>query len=321
MDTLLHSISYAGTWGQAFLTVEQFVDKAAELGFDGVLLAAKRPHVSLLDFDARARARLREQIGKRKLRRVALAGYNNFTADLEHGDIPNQEIQIHYVAELARLAGDLGGDLVRIFTGYEHPAASYTAQWSLVVAALKQCARRAAEFGVTIGVQNHHDIAAGYESQYDLIQAVDEPNCKALFDAWAPALHGVDIVAAARRMGPITAHTTIANYQRRPRYKYDPAAVNYQPLTPYVQAVPIEEGFIDYRGFLNALCDSGFRGSVAYEMCSPLQGGGSMENLDRCARLFLEFIGRVRREVAAKAGSQSRSQAAAFDRPGENTSK
>ena len=48
--------------------------------------------------------------------------------------------------------GDLGGDLVRIFTGYEHPAAGYIAQWNLVVAAIKQCARRAAEFGVTIGV-------------------------------------------------------------------------------------------------------------------------------------------------------------------------
>ncbi|MEK7403780.1 MAG: hypothetical protein AAB225_01605 [Acidobacteriota bacterium] len=73
--------------------------------------------------------------------------------------------------------------------------------------------------------------------------------------------------------------------------------VNYTPLTPYVQAVPIEEGFIDYRAFLTALHASGFRGSVAYEMCSPLEGGGRMENLDRCARLFLEFLGRVRQET------------------------
>ena len=86
-------------------------------------------------------------------------------------------------------------------------------------------------------------------------------------------------------------------YQRRPRYKYEPAVVNYTPLTPYVQAVPIEEGFIDYRAFLTALHASGFRGSVAYEMCSPLEGGGRMENLDRCARLFLEFLGRVRQET------------------------
>lgn len=290
MDALLHSISYAGTWGQAFLTVEQFVDKAAELGYDGVLLAAKRPHVSLLDFERRARTRLRRRIEKRGLRRVVVAGYNNFTADLEHADIPNQEIQIQYVTELARLAAELGADLVRIFTGYESPAASYSAQWNLVVSALKQCARRAARFGVTLGVQNHHDIAAGFESLYDLLQAVDEPNCKAMFDAWAPALQGADILAAARKMGAVTAHTTIADYQRRPRYRYEPAVVNYTPLAPYVLAVPIGQGFIDYRAFLGALREGGFQGTVAYEMCSPLAGGGSMENLDRCARLFLEFI-------------------------------
>jgi sugar phosphate isomerase/epimerase len=70
--------------------------------------------------------------------------------------------------------------------------------------------------------------------------------------------------------------------------------VNYEPLTPAIRAVPIEEGFIDYGAFLGALRDGGFRGSVAYEMCSPLEGGGGMENLDACARRFVEFLRRFR---------------------------
>jgi len=70
-----------------------------------------------------------------------------------------------------------------------------------VVSAIKECSRRASEFGVTIGVQNHHDLAAGFESQYDMIAAVDEPNCKALFDAWAPALHGADLGAGRTQDG------------------------------------------------------------------------------------------------------------------------
>jgi hypothetical protein len=41
---------------------------------------------------------------------------------------------------------------------------------------------------------------------------------------------------------------------------------------------------------LAALRDGGYRGPVAYEMCSPLRGGGSIENLDRCARKFLEYM-------------------------------
>jgi sugar phosphate isomerase/epimerase len=286
----LHSVSYSGSWGQPALTLEQFVDKAADLGFDGVMLMAKRPHLSVLDYDGKQRARLRQHLEQRTMRDLCIAGYNNFTADLEHGEIPHREIQIQHITELARLASDLGGKLVRIFTGYEHPAAGYTPQFNMVSAAIKECAQRAAEFGVTIGVQNHHDLAAGYETQNDLLEAIAEPNCKALFDAWAPALHGADVMAAARKMAAITAHTTIANYQRRPRYRYDGAVVNYTALTPYVQAVPIDEGFIDYRGFLTEMRNSGFVGSVAYEMCSPLAGGAGMENLDRYARRFLQFM-------------------------------
>ena len=77
--------------------------------------------------------------------------------------------------------------------------------------------------------------------------------------------------------------------------------VNYTARTPYVQAVPIDEGFIDYAKFLGSLRSGGFRGSVAYEMCSPLLGGGSMENLDRYAARFLEFFQKFRGHASSVA--------------------
>jgi sugar phosphate isomerase/epimerase len=287
---LLHSVSYAGFWGQAFLSLDRFIDKAAELGYDGVMLMAKRPHLSVLDYGPAECARLREKIESHNLRPVCLAGYTNFTADLEHSDIPHREMQIRHVAELARMARDLGGGLVRIFTGYENPAATYAAQWKILVDTLRESARRASEYGVTLGVQNHHDIAAGYEVMHDLIQEVNEANCRAMFDAWSPFLHGADLLAAARKMAPLTVHTTIADYQLRPRYRYHPTVVNYTAETPLVQAVPMGQGAIDYRRFLGALREGGFRGSIAYEMCSPLLTGGSIESLDGCARTFLDYI-------------------------------
>ena len=78
-----------------------------------------------------------------------------------------------------------------------------------------------------------------------------------------------------------------------------PALVNYEPLTPSIQAVPIDEGFIDYQSFLTALERGGFEGTVAYEMCSPLLGGGSEENLDRYARKFLAFLRSFRQASVA----------------------
>ena len=294
-ELILHSVSYSGSWGQHALTVEEFVDKAADLGYEGVMLMAKRPHLSVLDWDRAARRRLRAKLESRGLSAVCIAGYTNFTADLEHGDIPHREIQIRHVADLAEMASDLGGRLVRVFTGYESAAATPHAQWKMIVSSLRECARRAAQAGVTIGVQNHHDLACGFESLDDLIREVDEPNCQAMFDAWAPALQGADLAAAAARLAPQSVHTTVANYQVRPRYKYVPELVNYVKQTPEVQAVPIDEGFIDYKAFFSALEAGGYSGTVAYEMCSPIRGGGGIENLDCYARKFLQFMASFRR--------------------------
>lgn len=286
----LFSVSYSGSWGQTRLSLEQFVDKAAELGCRGVMLGGKRPHLSPLDWTPRKLGALRKRIERHGFEKIIVAAYNNFSADLEHGEVPMREIQIAHVTDLARITAELGGDLVRVFSAYEHPARGYLPHWNLVVECLRECCLRAAAYGVTIGVQNHHDIAVDYRSLKDLIATVDEPNCKALFDAWAPALQGTDIVEAASAMAPVTVHTTVANYRLRPRFRYDSEAVNYEPKIPYAQAVPIDEGFIDYKAFFDALVGGGFDGSVAYEMCSPIQGGGSEENLDRYVRGFLEFL-------------------------------
>ncbi len=292
LPLLLHSVSYSGSWGQAALTMERFVEKAASLDFGGVMLMAKRPHLSLLDFDAARRRQLRDQLAAAGLKHNVLAGYTNFTADLEHAEIPQREMQIHNVEALAQLGAEIGAPYVRIFTGYEHPAAPFSAQWRMIVDALRECARRAAAMGVTLVLQNHHDVAVGWESFRDLLLEVNEPNLKAGFDAWAPALHGDDLAAAAAALAPLMVHTTVADYVRRPRHRYEPSLVNYVPATPFVQAVPFGEGFIDYRAFFDAAVKSGYTGGVAYEMCSPLLGGGAEENLDRYARTFVEWMQR-----------------------------
>jgi sugar phosphate isomerase/epimerase len=309
--TLLHSVSYAGFWGQAALSLDAFVDKAADLGYGGVMLMAKRPHLSVLDYDASRLANLRERLERRGLREIVIAGYNDFTTGLDRPDIPHREYQIAHVTHLAQMAQALGAKSVRIFTGYEYPSVAYSAQWKLVVDTLRECSKRAADLGVTLGVQNHHDLAAGYETLHDLLQTVDHPSCRAMFDAWAPYLQGTDLRAAATRMGPLTVHTTIADYQRRPRYRYDANVVNYLPATPLVQAVPMGEGEIDYATFLRNLRDSGFTGSIAYEMCSPLLHGGDMATLDRYATRFLEFLCQVYSEESKPCPRTNPTQVAA----------
>ena len=75
--------------------------------------------------------------------------------------------------------------------------------------------------------------------------------------------------------------TTLADYVRLPRFRYMPGLVNYQRLDDSVRAVPLGEGFLDLAGFFEGLKEGGFKGYVAYEMCSPVRGGGSEENRSR----------------------------------------
>jgi len=292
--TALHSVSYAGVWqGQTRLALLDFLAKAKTLGYDAVMLMAKRPHLSALDYDEGACRELQRRVEDLGLKVACLAGYTDFCLGLDRPDIPMREMQILYVRELSRMARALGCNLIRVFTGYDDLKTPFDQQWTMCVAHLKECAREAAHFGVTLGIQNHHDTAVHFESLADLLQEIDEPNCKLMYDAWAPALHGMDPAAGVRVLAPHIVHTTVADYVRRPRFRYQPALVNYTRETDAIRAVPMGEGFIDYRRFFAALKDSGYQGYVAYEMCSYLRGGGSEANLDRCARQFLEWMRHV----------------------------
>jgi sugar phosphate isomerase/epimerase len=294
VKTCLHSVSYMGVWrGQATLTVDEFLVKAKELGFDGVMLAAKRPHISPLDYDDDARQQLRARIKELGLELVCLAAYTDFTAGIDKAGIPNIEIQATYIGEIARLARDLGTSMVRVFTGYERPDMPYDKQYALVVEGLKMAGQSAAKYGVTLAVQNHHDIALHHEAMKWLLDEVNLPNVKAAFDCWSPALEGLtseEMRQAVRTMKPYIVHTTTADYKELPRFRYEINQTNYTQLQSQMRAVPIGEGFLDYKTFINALKEIGYQGYITYEMCEVLEGGGSIENLDKCARKFLEYV-------------------------------
>jgi sugar phosphate isomerase/epimerase len=58
--------------------------------------------------------------------------------------------------------------------------------------------------------------------------------------------------------------------------------------------VPMGPGIIDYDSFFATLKEIGYQGYIAYEICAVTEGGGSIENLDRTARQFLECVKKFR---------------------------
>lgn len=292
MQLSLFSISYAGFWGQDVLDLSAFFAKAAALGYDSVMLAGKRPHLSPLDMNDEALVAVQEQLNQNNIGCSVIAAYTDLSPT-NAVEVPYLEMQISYVESLARVAKAVGASVVRVFTAYEVDGHSPSSIWRNVVSSLREMCDRAAAHDVTIAVQNHHDIAVHTDVLLELLADIDRPNCKLGADAWSPALRGEDLYEAASKLAPHAAITTNADYIRLPRYHYRPELINYQRAEPdMVRAVKFGEGFIDYDAFFQGLKEGGFDGIANYEMCSPIRGGGDLDNLDTYAATYVDWMKR-----------------------------
>lgn len=290
MIPTLFSVSYAGLWGQARLNLHEFIRKAAALGYSAVELMGKRPHLSVVDSTDDELESLRRTAAEANIEIATIAAYTDFTAGKTAAEVPFVEMQVAYVETLASMAQKLGAKIVRVFTGYTTDPETCHADWTKCITAIRGCASAAEQHGIVLGVQNHHDIGVSYDAYGEFLSEVNHPNCRAMFDPWSIALHGEDLYACAKAMAPLMVQTTLADYVRLKRFAYIPGLINYRELPDAVRAVPLGEGFIDLAGFMRGLEEGGFSGYVAYEMCSPLRGGGDMENLDRTALKSLATI-------------------------------
>lgn len=290
MQLSLFSVSYAGFWGQDSVDLASFVRRSATLGYSAVMIAGKRPHLSPLDATPQRLEELRSALRDSRITCPVLGAYTDFGGTVA-AEVPYLELQLSYVESLCRIGQQLGASIVRLFTAYELPHTSPQVVWRQAVGCIREACDRARAFGMTIAIQNHHDVGLHTTALLEFLADVDRPNCKLGFDAWSPGLRGENLYEAARLAAPYTVITTNADYIRLPRFRYRPELVNYEPATPdLVRAVPFGTGFLDYRAFFQGLRDGGFDGIATYEMCSPIRGGGSLDNLDRYARGYVEFM-------------------------------
>jgi sugar phosphate isomerase/epimerase len=291
MQTTLFSVSYAGLWGQASLTLPEFISHTARLGYDSVLLMGKRPHLSGLDISREELSELKQRLADSGLTCLGTAAYTNFTANAACREIPLNEIQLLYLTRLCELTAELDGRQLRIFTGYAGETLSPAEAWGQCVEAIRECGAIAQSFGLLVGVQNHHDVAVDTRAMQMLIEEVDHPAVRPSYDCWSPFLRGEDIYAGAKMMAARMINTICADYVSLPSFRYRPGYVNYEADSAgLVRAVPMGTGDLDYQTFFRGLKDGGYTGPVTYEMCSPLHGGGSLANLDRYARVFLDYV-------------------------------
>lgn len=163
MISMLHSISYAGLWGQKQLSVVDFIYKAEALGYESVELTGKRPHLSIADTTDDDLKKIKETAKECNIKIGTIAAYNDFTLKAGRGT-PIDEMQVLYIKKLAEMGKNLGAENIRIFTGYSTGEDSYTNDWNICVKAVREVCSITESYGLKTGIQNHHDTALTAEA-------------------------------------------------------------------------------------------------------------------------------------------------------------
>ena len=288
MKISLYTITLNGGYydGPAVGLLEIF-PKAAEWGYDGIEIEAKRPHGSPLDLDAAARKQIVQAAADNGLEISCIASYNDFSSPVDE----HRENELLMVREQIALAADLGAPLVRVFSVWSGvtrrdgritydvarrniddrwPGTTPLEKWCHVRDCLGEAARMAGKAGVTLALQNHRPIITHYQDMLDLIAEVNSPALKACLDAPLMARHDEPYYRQAlEATGDLMVHTHFGG-----RFVED-ADGKVDLLT-----IPGKAHHVDYPTFMRLAGEIGFAGHTGYELCSPVLTTHRHEGLD-----------------------------------------
>jgi sugar phosphate isomerase/epimerase len=327
----LYSVTYMGQWyrGPA-LSLEQVAERAARLGFDGIEIEAKRPHGCPLDWPRARCAELRSRVEDAGLELSGVGALNDFSSPVAE----RRESQLAAVRDAIRMTGDLGAGILRVFLAWPgstpldaggarydlaqkawdaaHEDYAEEQIWAWCRGCLVEAARWAGEAGVTLALQNHRPIVRSYHQVLQMVREVGSPHLKACLDA--PLMEKKDpgfLRQAVLDAGPLEVQTHyFGEFERgAPGESIRLVDKRGEWRGPYERHGYVEENF--YVPFVQALLETGYRGFMGYELCSPLPvvDGRTvgLDYVDECAGLALEFmretIAGARRSLAAASAS------------------
>ena len=227
-------------------TLRDFVNRASELGVDGVSLES-------CFFESLERGYLSEIKGvldERGMERVLAWGHPD---GLEAGR--NEEAWKEMNALIPK-AQFMGADIMRIVaSSLVFRNEPHEPQIQAIVKMLKESVKIAEDSGVVLAIENHIDYTS--EEIYQILERVGSDALKVNFDTGNTLRVMEDPVKAARRLG----RHTVATHTK------DVEACRHVPPEEwhFFSSVPVGTGLIDIPGVVRALQDAGYAGVLAVE--------------------------------------------------------
>ena len=279
----LYSVSFSGLWYHGkVLSVEELVDIAAELNFDGLELDGKRPHGFPLDWSQRRREDFKAYAEQKGIEIIGVAGNNNLVSPFEE-DFENELLML---SEQLRLCHDLGGKIVRVFLAwpkivrvdglgtYSIPGkyaikgtqsgidVSNRQRWHIAKKLLTEAVKIAEKYDVVMALQNHHPYFMHtldtYHDMLRMVQQVDSEYLKCSLDC--PLLASQDADYIRKAVYEVGSLQVINHYGGEFSRDENGKAIQ-------VKVTGYDYGPFDYPAYVAALKEIGYNGYFSFEFC------------------------------------------------------
>ena len=256
--------------------LEDVLNVATDIGFDGVEIWGREPHISETFDEGRVRA-------ARRMVRSRGMEVSMFGSYLRFGAAPPPDGQQNVTAEDAlQTAQTLGTGLCRVWAGEMGSRQADRAYWKRVVDEMRAASEMAANLDLILAVEMHDNTLADTgKSTLRLIQDVGAPNVKANYQATFQK-GGDDPYTRLRTVLPHVVSVHAQNYAEmagNPGHK--------------MRRVPLEDGVVEYRRIAKLLFDGGFDGYISIEF-PPMGIRSKMRALSRDHRFLRSVVESLR---------------------------
>jgi sugar phosphate isomerase/epimerase len=311
MKVSLYTISYTGIWyaGPA-LQIEEIVPRIREMGYEGIEIAAKRPHASPLDWDKKKCEKVKELCNSYQMPIVALATYTNFASPI----MEERENELLMLREQIKLASWLEASVVRVFAAWmgtalkdghgtydfsrhtwKYPGCTHQDRWNWVRSCLEEAVKWAEEYNLVLALQTHGPVVRlGYEDTLEMIKQVNSKYLKmsldiglACFDQFTQQSDEY-IAKAVQECKDLIVHSHFnGKFEETPEGEVVQVPYDFPGLTPPGGSI------INYPAFVRELKRINYQGYISYEVCSPVIKHGrlqGLEEVDRQVKLALRYM-------------------------------
>lgn len=230
--------------------VDKVLEWAAQIGIDGMELWMG--HIERYQEEHGPLDRLKAKLHEHGLEVPAISGYTTFSGGFSGEKDLKQEFKS--MNRLLDVARQLQCPLIRTFVGHVSSRRASPEQWGQIVRDMRNVMKMADQYEVNIAVEVHYDtFVDNTESVQMLLQEVDHPRLKLVFDGANLNVERIDQMEALPILYPWVSHVHIKNYH------WDHS--NWYKSVP----VSILKGDIDNQALIKALDERQFSGYVSLE--------------------------------------------------------